>query len=213
MRTVIIVCTTALVGVVQYCKPEPKPVVVTETVEVVKVVEVPKIVEVTKIIEKPILVKPLIQYVGPSFNFNDELLNGVKFFEGYRANTYKCCAGVKTIGYGCTDKNIVALGAISEHKASNILQAHLNEVRDNVRQAVTVDLTEYQLNALTSFAYNCGMTNLKTLINGEDRLNSGNYDSIEKIMPMYRKAGGKVREGLEKRRAWEVSLFKGNPTL
>ena len=213
MRTVIALGTATLVGVVTYCKPEPKPVVITETKEVVKLVEVPKIVVQTRVIEKPILVKPLITHVGPSINFDSELLNGVKFFEGYRANSYKCCAGVKTIGYGSTDKNIVALGSISEHKASNILQADLNEVRDNVRQAVKVDLTEYQLNALTSFAFNCGMTNLKTLINGEDRLNSGNYDSIEKIMPMYRKAGGKVREGLVKRRAWEVSLFKGQPTL
>ena len=217
MRTVIIVGTTALVGVVQYCKPEPKPVVITETivetVEVVKLVEVPKIVEVTRIIEKPILVKPLIQYVGPSYNFDSELINGVKFFEGYRANTYKCCAGVKTIGYGCTDKNIVALGAISEHKASNILQQKINEVRDNVRQAVKVDLTEYQLNALTSFAFNCGMTNLKTLINGEDRLNSGNYDSIAEVMPQYNKAGGKTREGLVKRRSWELSLWNGQPTI
>ncbi len=213
MRTIIALGTATLVGVVQYCKPEPKPVVVTETVEVVKLVEVPKIVVQTRVIEKPILVKPLITQVGPSINFDSELLNGVKFFEGYRANSYKCCAGVKTIGYGCTDKNVVALGAISEHKASDILQQKIYEVRDNVRQVVTVDLTEYQLNALTSFAFNCGMTNLKTLITGEDRLNSGNYDSIEKIMPMYRKAGGKVREGLEKRRAWEVSLFKGQPTL
>ena len=216
MRTVIIVGTTALVGVVQYCKPT-KPVVITKTVveqvEVVKLVEVPKIIEVTKIIEKPILVKPLIQYVGPTYNFNSELLNGVKFFEGYRANAYKCCAGVKTIGYGCTDKNIVALGAISEHKASNILQQKINEVRDNVRQAVKVDLTEYQLNALTSFAYNCGMTNLKTLINGDNRLNSGNYDSIAEVMPQYNKAGGKTREGLVKRRSWELSLWNGQPTI
>jgi len=216
MRTVIIVGTTALVGVVQYCKPT-KPVVITKTVveqvEVVKLVEVPKIIEVTKIVEKPILVKPLIQYVGPTYNFNSELLNGVKFFEGYRANAYKCCAGVKTIGYGCTDKSIVALGAISEHKASNILQQKINEVRDNVRQAVKVDLTEYQLNALTSFAYNCGMTNLKTLINGEDRLNSGNYDSIAEVMPQYNKAGGKTREGLVKRRSWELSLWNGQPSI
>ena len=167
----------------------------------------------TRIIEKPILVKPLIQYVGPSYNFDSELLNGVKFFEGYRANTYKCWAGVKTIGYGCTDKSIVALGAISEHKASNILQQKINEVRDNVRQAVKVDLTEYQLNALTSFAFNCGMTNLKTLINGEDRLNSGNYDSIAEVMPQYNKAGGKTREGLVKRRSWELSLWNGQPTI
>ena len=213
IKTIAALSTASLVGVVLYCKPEPKPTVVTETiieeVEVIKVVTLPQVV----IVEKPILVKPLISYEGPSYNFDHELINGVKFFEGYRANAYYCSGNVKTIGYGCTDKNIVALGAINEHKASYILQHKINDVRDSVRQAVKVDLTEYQLNALTSFAFNLGMTNLKTLINGDNRLNSGNYKSIEKILPMYRKAGGKVREGLVKRRAWEISLWNGTPTL
>ncbi len=213
IKTIAALSTASVVGAVLYCKPEPEPKVITEKVieevEVIKVVTLPQIV----LVEKPILVKPLIRYEGPSYNFDSELINGVKFFEGYRANAYYCSGNVKTIGYGCTDKNIVALGAISEHKASVILQQKINDVRDNVRQAVKVDLTEYQLNALTSFAFNLGMTNLKTLINGENRLNSGNYKSIEKILPMYRKAGGKVREGLVKRRAWELSLWNGAPTL
>ncbi len=213
IKTIAALSTASVVGAVLYCKPEPEPKVVTkivtEEVEVIKVVTVPRVV----IVEKPILVKPLIKYEGPSYNFDSELINGVKFFEGYRANAYYCSGGVKTIGYGCTDKNVVALGAISEHKASDILHKKINNVRDNVRQAVKVDLTDYQLNALTSFAFNLGMTNLKTLINGENRLNSGNYKSIEQIMPLYRKAGGKVREGLVKRRAWEISLWNGAPTL
>jgi len=212
IKTIAALSTASVVGAVLYCKPEPKPKViteiVTEEVEVIKVVTLPQVV----IVEKPVLVKPLIRYEGPSYNFDKELINGVKFFEGYRRESYFCSGGVKTIGYGCTDKNIVALGAINEHKASVILQQKINEVRDNVRQAVKVDLTDYQLNALTSFAFNLGMTNLKTLINGENRLNSGNYKSIEKILPMYRKAGGKVREGLVKRRAWELSLWNGTPT-
>ena len=213
IKTIAALSTASVVGAVLYCKQEPEPKVVTkiitEEVEVIKVVTVPRVV----IVEKPILVKPLIRYEGPSYNFDSELINGVKFFEGYRANAYYCSGNVKTIGYGCTDKNVVALGAISEHKASYILQQKINDVRDNVRQAVKVDLTEYQLNALTSFAFNLGMTNLKTLINGDNRLNSGNYKSIEQIMPLYRKAGGKVREGLVKRRAWEISLWNGEPTL
>jgi len=53
------------------------------------------------------------------------------------------------------------------------------------------------------------MSNLRKLVNGHDRLNSGNYKSIEKVLPLYRKAGGKIREGLEKRRAWEIMLWKG----
>ena len=213
IKTIAALSTASVIGAVLYFQPEPEPKVVTkivtEEVEVIKVVTLPQIV----LVEKPVLVKPLIRYGGPSYNFDSELINGVKFFEGYRANAYYCSGGVKTIGYGCTDKNVVALGAISEHKASNILQQKINDVRDNVRQAVKVDLTEYQLNALTSFAFNLGMTNLKTLINGENRLNSGNYKSIEQIMPLYRKAGGKVREGLVKRRAWEISLWNGKPTL
>ncbi len=212
IKPIAALSTASVVGAVLYCKPEPEPKVITEKVieevEVIKVVTLPQIV----LVEKPILVKPLIRYEGPSYNFDKELINGVKFFEGYRRESYFCSGGVKTIGYGCTDKNIVALGAINEHKASVILQQKINEVRDNVRQAVKVDLTDYQLNALTSFAFNLGMTNLKTLINGENRLNSGNYKSIEKILPMYRKAGGKVREGLVKRRAWELSLWNGTPT-
>ena len=137
------------------------------------------------------------------------MLQGVKFFEGYRESVYTCSGGVRTIGYGCTDKLVVSRGRICKDTAEDILLNHLNKVKKKVDEAVVVELTEYQLNALTSFAFNCGMTNLKTLINGKDRLNSGNYKSIPKIMPMYRKAGGRVREGLVKRRAWELSLWEG----
>jgi lysozyme len=72
-----------------------------------------------------------------------------------------------------------------------------------------VPLTEHQLCALTSFAFNTGESNLQKLINGKDRLNSGNYHSVEKLMPMYRKGGGKVLQGLVKRREWELTLWNG----
>ena len=213
MRTIIILATVTLVGIVQYCKPEPKPVVITQTKEVVKIVEVPKIVEVTRVIEKPILVKPLIKHVGPSYNFNDEMINGVKFFEGFKANPYICSGGVKTIGYGETDKNIVALGYITEHRAASLLKERLADIEEQVKKDVKVPLNDAQLCALTSFTYNLGRSRLLKLINGDNRLNSGNYESVEKILPMYRCSGGEVREGLIKRRAWELSLFKGQPTL
>ena len=135
---------------------------------------------------------------------------GVKFFEGYKERAYICAGGVRTIGYGCTDTKVVSRGKISKISADNLLREHLAEVREKVANNVSVQLTEYQLNALTSFAFNCGMTNLKRLVEGEGRLNSGNYESVEKLLPQYRIAGGKVRKGLEKRRKWELSLWKGN---
>ena len=87
----------------------------------------------------------------------------------------------------------------------------LAEIEEQVKKDVKVPLNDAQLCALTSFTYNLGRTNLLRLINGENRLNSGNYESVEKIMPLYRKAGGEVKEGLVKRRSFEVSLWNGNP--
>lgn len=215
MRLVILLGVTSLVSFTFFLKRETKVV----KVEVPKIVEVPCVLEVVrteiiiKYVDRPVLVKPEPIVVKPSINWNKKMLRGVMFFEGYSEAAYKCSGGVMTIGYGCTDKSVVSSGKISESKAESLLCRHLAEVRKKVNDAVTVDLTDYQLNALTSFAFNCGMTNLKRLIEGEGRLNEGNYKSIEDILPKYRIAGGKVRKGLERRRQWELSLWKGTPDI
>lgn len=217
MRTVIVAGVASVVGFVHYCQPDPKPKTVVKTVEVpvdvIKYVSVPEIVEVVKYVDRPVLVAPNVISRVPSTDWDLEMVKGVKFFEGFKGDRYNCVAGVATIGYGCTDKSIVSKGSVSKSLATKVLLQDLEQVRDNVRQAVTVDLNEHQLNALTSFTFNCGLTNLKRLINGDDRLNNGNYQSVEKYLPMYRMAAGKPRKGLEKRRAWELSLWKGTPTL
>lgn len=160
----------------------------------------------------PLLVKPNVKH-EPVIDWDRELLAGVKYFEGYKPNTYKCSGGVRTIGYGCTDQHVVAMGAITEHRASDLLEKDLEKAKQQVEEVVSVDLSLNQLYALTSFTFNCGVSNLKKLVEGEGRLNDGNYKSVEKLLPQYRKAGGSVRKGLEKRRQWEVSLWKGNPEI
>ena len=178
--------------------------------------EIPNVLEVLraeveeKFVDQAILIRPKAILVKPNINWNNQMVVGVKFFEGYKERAYICAGGVRTIGYGCTDTKVVSRGKISKISADNLLREHLAEVREKVANNVSVQLTEYQLNALTSFAFNCGMTNLKRLVEGEGRLNSGNYESVEKLLPQYRIAGGKVRKGLEKRRKWELSLWKGN---
>ena len=208
---------SAVVGFTYYCESgttETNTIIqkvnVPYEVEVIKyvenTVEVEKIVEVEKLV--PVLVKPNIRYY-PEIDFDLVMMNGVKFFEGFRGKRYKCCANVPTIGYGCTDINIVSRGTIVEEAAAKLLQTELDKVKADVLRIVKVDLEEHQLNALTSFTFNVGPTNLKRLVDGPNRLNSGNYKSVEEVMPMYRLAGGKVREGLVKRRAWEVALWRG----
>ena len=155
---------------------------------------------------KPLLVSPLIK---KEKDWSLELEKGLVNFEGFRSQPYYCCAGVLTIGYGCTDSKITKRKSITEKEARVLLLQEVERVKLKVQKEVNVKLSENQLNALTSFAFNCGMSNLRKLVNGHDRLNSGNYKSIEKVLPLYRKAGGKIREGLEKRRAWEIMLWKG----
>ena len=156
--------------------------------------------------DRPLLVFPLVKH----HNWDKELEKGLVHFEGFKPRPYYCCAGVRTIGYGCTDKSALRKGWISEKEARSLLLKEVNKVKGKVREEVQVKLSDNQLNALTSFAFNCGLTNLRKLVNGKDRLNSGNYKSVEKILPLYRRAGGKVRRGLERRRAWELALWKGD---
>jgi GH24 family phage-related lysozyme (muramidase) len=155
----------------------------------------------------PILVKPNIKHT--KIDYHEEMIKGVKYFEGFRSKPYFCSGKVKTIGYGCTDPAITRKGYISEKGADKLLRKTLHKIRVRVLKSVDVDLTEWQLAALTSFAFNAGMGSLETLIGQKDRLNDGNYGSVVIVMPLYRNAGGKIRKGLVLRRAWEVELYEG----
>jgi len=135
-------------------------------------------------------------------------LDGVKSFEGFREKPYKCPAGVRTIGYGFTGP-LAKVKSISKEDADLLLTKELHQYVLSVEDNVKVPLTRNQLYALASFTYNCGEGNLRQLVNGKNRLNSGNYKSVERLLPKYRKGGGKVLKGLQKRREWEVKLWKG----
>jgi lysozyme len=151
----------------------------------------------------PVLVKPNKQYVV----WEDKMIEGVKSFESFKPAPYVCPAGVLTVGYGHTGE--YASRYVNKQQAEKLLIEELDHYRRIVLNNVKVPLKEHQLCALTSFAFNTGEGNLQKLINGKNRLNSGNYDSVQKLMPMYRKGGGKVLQGLVKRREWELTLWNG----
>lgn len=130
----------------------------------------------------------------------------VKHFEGFSNVRYKCPAGVDTIGYGFTGKT-ARRAWISRNESNRLLQKELAACQKIVKKNVRVRLTDAQLWALTSFTYNCGEGSLRTLVNGKGRLNSGNYRSIPRLLPLYCKGDGTVLRGLVKRRSWECSLW------
>ena len=124
----------------------------------------------------------------------------IKKFEGCKLEAYKCPAGVWTIGYGHT-ANVKKGDRISASQAEVFLRYDLKVFELHVENNVKHKLNQNQFDALVSFTYNCGLKNLKTLIKNRDLKQIGN------ALTLYNKAGGKVLQGLVKRRAEEKSLF------
>ena len=123
----------------------------------------------------------------------------LKTFEGFEGMPYKDAVGKLTIGYGM-------LLPLTEQEASLLLLERVKPYEEAVKTLVRVPLNENQLAALTSFTYNVGIGNFKksTLIR---LLNDGEYESVPKQLARWNKAGGRVLNGLIKRRAQEAFLW------
>ena len=80
---------------------------------------------------------------------------------------------------------------------------------DYVNEYVSVPLNQSQFDALCSWVYNLGPANLKTSTMLRV-LNEGKYELVPSEMKKWCKAGGKVLEGLQRRRLAESMLFEGN---
>lgn len=127
----------------------------------------------------------------------------IKQFEGLRLTAYKCPAGVYTIGYGHT-RGVSAEMKITEEEASAYLTADLRNSEKVVERYDSIyHWNQNEYDALVSFTFNCGATNLRSLLRNGRR----NRSQIAATLPLYRKAGGKVLKGLERRRAAEKALF------
>ena len=130
-------------------------------------------------------------------------INLIKQFEGVRLTAYKCPAGVYTIGYGHT-RGVKRGMKITEEEASAYLTADLlNSEKAVERYDSVYHWNQNEFDALVSFTFNCGATNLRALLRNGQRDRS----QIAATLPLYCKAGGKVLKGLERRRAAEKALF------
>jgi len=138
---------------------------------------------------------------------SSEGLDLIKKFEGLELTAYKCAAGVWTIGYGHT-KDVQEGDEWSEAHANHMLEVELEEFEGYINDNVTVALSQHQFDALVSWVYNLGPANLKasTMLKV---LNSGDYEGVPAQIQRWNKAGGKVLEGLIRRRKAESLLFMG----
>jgi len=140
-------------------------------------------------------------------NTSTEGLALIKKFEGLELNAYRCAAGVWTIGYGHT-KDVERGDVWTEAQADDALKHELIEFEGYINDLVECSLTQNQFDALVSWVYNLGPANLQasTLLK---RLNASDYEDVPSQLKRWNKAGGKVLEGLIRRREAEALLFQG----
>ncbi|WP_047625965.1 lysozyme [Enterobacter sp. ZOR0014] len=134
----------------------------------------------------------------------------IKQFEGCKLTAYQDSVGVWTIGYGWTQpvdgKPIRAGMTIKQETAERLLKTGLVSYESDVSRLVRVDLTQGQFDALVSFTYNLGARSLSTstLLR---KLNASDYAGAADEFLRWNKAGGKVLNGLARRREAERALF------
>lgn len=130
----------------------------------------------------------------------------IKSFEGLRTSAYYDAVGVRTIGYGHAIRPGENLTVITEAQAEELLRQDLREAEEAVDRYVHVSLNANQFSALVSFAYNVGAGNFaKSMV--LRFLSERRYQAAADDLLRWNRAGGRVLEGLVRRRAAERRLF------
>lgn len=133
----------------------------------------------------------------------------IKHFEGFRDTAYQCSAGVWTIGYGFTD-SVKQGDTMTLEQAEKRLDFELVDYEQAVNSLITWPMTQQQFDALVSFTFNLGEGALKrsTL---RKCVNAGKHGKAAGEFMRWNKAGGKVLDGLTRRRQAESDLFMSLP--
>lgn len=133
---------------------------------------------------------------------NKSGLNLIKKYEGCKLTSYICPAGVLTIGYGHTGKDVKPNQTITKRKAISLLKKDLARFERHVQSYNYIyEWTDNEFSALVSFAFNIGNIDQLTAYGTRTR------SQIRSAMLKYVKANGKTLQGLVKRRKAELKLF------
>jgi lysozyme len=150
---------------------------------------------------------------------NKPSIDLIKSFEACKLKAYECPTSLAfttkskkffTIGWGNTyyenGNKIKQKDVITQQRADELFEYTLNEFEKEVTKLVRVKLTDNQLGALVSFAYNTGMGNFgsSTLLK---KVNAKDFAGASGEFGKWVKGGGKVLNGLVTRRKREAELF------
>lgn len=128
-------------------------------------------------------------------------------FEGCKLKAYLCPAGIWTIGWGSTGSHVYKGLVITQEQADELFIKDTERFVNAVNNKVKTPITQYQFDALVSFVYNIGIGAFgrSTLLK---KLNRSDYKGAIKEFLKWNKGGGKVLEGLTRRRKSESYYFE-----
>lgn len=143
-------------------------------------------------------------------DYSDDALQLTMDSEGCSLEAYYDAFGkVWTNGWGNTH-GVIPNSTITHEQAVSDLRNNMQAAADVVNQAVEVDLTQGQFDALCDFVFNEGSGNFQksTLLR---LLNAGDYDGADHEFSKWIYSGGKILSGLVTRRKKEAAMF-ADPT-
>lgn len=137
----------------------------------------------------------------------------IKDFEGFYSSPYICPAGVATIGYGSTRyengvKVKISDSPIDRERGESLLKNTLLSYEKTVNDKLKVPVSQKQFDMLVSHTYNTGGSDtLFKLINEKAEMSA----IINWWTTRYITGGGKVLNGLVRRRKKEAEIFEKSP--
>lgn len=138
---------------------------------------------------------------------SDDGVHDIEGYEGTKLKAYKDTGGIWTIATGHTGPEVCEGLTCTPTQATRWLREDLKEAEDAVNRMVKVPLTQGQFDALVSFTFNLGETQVSgsTLLR---KLNAGDYDGAANEFRRWVYDDGKIQPGLVKRRYGEKARFE-----
>jgi lysozyme len=129
----------------------------------------------------------------------------VEEFEGCQLTAYQDIAGVWTIGYGHTGKDVYEGLTWTQSQADEALQHDINAAAALLAM-YSPGLSDGPLAALTDFVFNLGIGNYRTstlckCVNAQD------WDGAKAQLLLWDHSNGKIVPGLLRRREAEAALI------
>lgn len=129
----------------------------------------------------------------------------LKELEGFKGKAYQCSAGVWTVGYGFTH-GVKEGDTITKTAADARLEDELDAYEKAVWSATGGNVNQNEFDAMVLLAFNIGIAGFRksTVVKAHNR---GDKAAAARAFGLWNKAGGKVVNGLVRRRALEAALY------